>query len=160
MLSYRNLSWIGFFSCVSALGIAYFFMEGYLMLEPCPLCILDRLVVAAMACVFLVAALHNPGRLLSRAYIVLNGLFLTCGFVVSVRHLILQNRPADETASCLADAEIARNFEDILRKSFGAEADCAFVSWEFLGLTIPEQVLILFIFMMLLLILQFRETFR
>ena len=58
----RLLNAGGAFLCFSALAVAYFFMERYLLLEPCPLCILDRLTVLAMGVFFPPVFFGNAGK--------------------------------------------------------------------------------------------------
>ena len=128
--------------CFASLAIAYFYMERYLLLAPCPLCILDRIVVAAMGFTFLAAAfLPNWRRVLWGA----NALFLAAGFVFAGRHIWLQNRPPDESAGCLSDSAAAESLIEIVRLAFDASGDCGAIYWEFAGLSIPAQVFILFL---------------
>lgn len=133
-------------ACLSSLLIAYFYMERYLLLEPCPLCILDRLVVAVMGLGFALLALAGR-RWLTWAWMGwgLNLIALSAGFVFAGRHIWLQNRPVDVAAECLADHAAAQGLVELIRRAFDAEADCGAIMWEFAGLTIPEQVLLFFI---------------
>ncbi|HEX4388808.1 MAG TPA: disulfide bond formation protein B, partial [Steroidobacteraceae bacterium] len=56
----RLLNLAGFVAC--ALLIAYaLYAQLHLGLEPCPLCIFQRIGIAAAGVLFLVAALHDPG---------------------------------------------------------------------------------------------------
>src|SRR2546430_16075121 len=58
---------LGFVVCAGLLAYAYYlqYVEG---IEPCPLCILQRVAVAGMGVVFLIAAFHNPGRIGAHVY--------------------------------------------------------------------------------------------
>lgn len=128
-----------------SLLIAYFFMQRYLLLEPCPLCILDRFVVAAMGLGFLVIAVVPERRRLVWAASIWNVLALAAGFLFAGRHIWLQNRPPDVSAVCLSDAVGAQDLVELIRRAFDAKADCGAILWEFAGLSIPEQVLLLFL---------------
>src|SRR5258708_38555575 len=62
-LSRRIGNLVGFLVCAGMLAFGYYlqFVAG---LEPCPLCIIQRIVLFAIGVAFLVAALHHPaGRL-------------------------------------------------------------------------------------------------
>lgn len=131
-------------SCVMALLIAYFYMERYLLLEPCPLCILDRIAVAAMAVGFAATAYWRQRRLAWLSWSATT-LALAAGLLFAGRHIWLQNRPPDITASCLADSAAAEGLVNLVRRAFDASADCGAIMWEFAGVTIPEQVLALFV---------------
>ena len=86
----RLLNAGGAFLCFSALAVAYFFMERYLLLEPCPLCILDRLTVLAMGVFFSAGFFWKRGQ---KILWCANTATLSLGFVFAVRHIILQNTP-------------------------------------------------------------------
>ena len=58
----RVVNGLGAMINVAAMLFAVLFLEKTLYLEPCPLCIIDRLIVAGMALIFLLAVLHNPAR--------------------------------------------------------------------------------------------------
>src|SRR5258707_6119993 len=62
-LSRRIGNLVGFLVCAGMLAFGYYlqFVAG---LEPCPLCIIQRILLFAVGVAFLVAALHHPaGRL-------------------------------------------------------------------------------------------------
>jgi hypothetical protein len=94
----------GFLACAALLGYAYY-LELHEGLEPCPLCIFQRVGVIAVGIVFLAAALHNPGRLGRRIYGVLIALTAAAGASVAGRHLWIQLLPADQIPDCGADLE-------------------------------------------------------
>lgn len=146
---------IGAAACFGSLAIAYFYMQLYLLLTPCPLCILDRIVVAAMGVVFLAMAFWTKWR---RGLWVLNALFLSAGFLFAGRHVWLQNRPPDAAAECLPGE--ASTLLEIIERAFDANASCGAIYWEFAGLSIPAQVLLMFIGFAVLLLAQAAVIFR
>lgn len=144
---FRALNGLAGAGCFAALAVAYFFMEKHLLLEPCPLCILDRIVVAAMGAVFLALAVGGARGKAAWAGLLANGVLLALGFAFAGRHIWLQNRPPEETASCLTDAPAAEDLIELIRLAFDANADCGAIIWEdpVFALTIPEQVLVMFL---------------
>ncbi|MFX7540854.1 disulfide bond formation protein B, partial [Acinetobacter baumannii] len=62
-------------------------------LEPCPLCIFQRIAVMATGAVALVAALHGPAGWGRRIYASLTSLAALAGVVVAGRHVWLQHLP-------------------------------------------------------------------
>ena len=66
----RFANGLGLLLCLCLLGYAYY-AQAHLHLEPCPLCIFQRVGIAATGVLFLVAALHNPKRWGGRVYGVL-----------------------------------------------------------------------------------------
>ena len=153
---FRALNALAAFGCLASLAVAYFFMEKFLLLEPCPLCILDRMVVAAMGLVFLALAAGDARGKPALAGLLANCVFLAAGFFFAGRHIWLQNRPPADDAACLSDAQAATELIEIIRRAFGADADCGAVIWEdpVFALTIPEQVLAMFVGFAILLALQ------
>ena len=63
LLKFNSRIWflLGFAACMflEAMGAYFQFVVG---LEPCPLCISQRLAILLTGLVFLIAGLHNPGQ--------------------------------------------------------------------------------------------------
>ncbi len=158
----RATFWLGMGVCLVSLAVAYLFMERYLLLEPCPLCILDRIVVGVMAMIFLALALLGPERRKTCLILLsVNGFVLGLGFLFAGRHIYLENRPLDDMpVNCLSGHAVAKGLVEIIEKAFDANADCGIISWEFLGLSISSQVLILFIGIAILLVTQLYSLVR
>ena len=95
----RLLNLAGFLACAGMMGFALY-AQYVLLLEPCPLCVFQRIATIMLGAVFLIAALHNPGAIGSRVYA--GFVFLTAGFGVAVAswHVYLQNLPKDKVPSC------------------------------------------------------------
>jgi len=145
--SRRLVNFAGFGACALALGYAYF-MQYYMGLEPCNLCIFQRLAIVKLGIVFLLAALHNPGGWGRWVYSGLLGLIALGGAALAGRQLWLQNLPADQVPACgpgldymLEVFSITETIGMVLQGS----GDCAEVQWVFLGLSIPGWTLVLFV---------------
>ena len=149
----RPTNFIGLFTCIFSLIFAYFFVEGYLRLYPCPLCILDRFVLALMGLVFFVGLFTVAFRI-RMALTVGNAIFLAFGFLFAGRHVWLQNQPPDPSRQCLVDHPEAISLTEFIEGAFNATADCILIRWEIFGLTIPGMTLILFCLLALLLGIQ------
>ena len=138
----------GFALCIAALMIAVLFMERHLGLAPCPLCMLDRVVVGTMALVFLLALLHSPAVTGQRVYAGLNLTLGVIGIALAGRHIQLQNLPPGEIPDCTPDlAYMLETFPltKTLSTVFNTSGECAAITWTFLGMSIPQQTLLLFI---------------
>ncbi len=73
------------------------------------------------------------------------------GSIVSGRHIWLQNLPPEQVPSCGPGFDfIIGNFPltDAFNMIFSGSGECAEVSWQFLGLTIPAWTLIAFVVML------------
>lgn len=133
--------------CLALLATALYFQ--YVMgLEPCPLCILQRVFIIALGAVMLAAAIHNPARLARRIYGGLIVVFAGLGIGVAGRHVWLQNMPADQVPACGPGLQYLLDtfpFIDALKLVFQGSGECAEVQWIFLGLSIPGWTLIVFV---------------
>jgi len=138
---------LGFLFCAALLLMAiYFQFAGGL--EPCPLCISQRIMVLAVAIVLLAAVLHHPARTGIRVYAMLGCLTALAGASVSGRHVWLQHLPAEEVPACGPGLEyMFQNFPltDTLRAMLTGTGDCAKVDWTLMGLSMPAWVLICFL---------------
>ena len=132
---------------IVAMLFAYY-LDRVLGMEPCPLCMTQRVLLAGCGVFALIAFAHGPGLLGRRVYAVLAGLFAVGGAAVAGRHIWLQNLPEDLVPACgpglsymLEMFPLSETLELILM----GDGNCAEVVWTFLGLSIPEQTLLLFI---------------
>jgi disulfide bond formation protein DsbB len=127
---------------------ALYFLQGYLGLEPCPLCMVDRVLVIGAGASFLLALLHNPAAIGRRLYAGAGALFNLSGIGVCLRHIWLQNLPKDAIPTCAPGLDYMLEtlpMTETLRIIFTTSGECAEVAWTFLGLSIPEQTLIVFV---------------
>ncbi len=140
----RQLNLLGFLACAGMMGFALY-AQYVLMLDPCPLCVFQRIATIFLGIVFLVAATHNPGRLGARVYAALVLVMAGGGVAVASWHVYLQNLPADKVPSCGPGFEyIMGNFAlfDALSLIFQGSGECAEVVWRLLGLSMPTWVII------------------
>lgn len=150
-MSQRMLFFAGFLGCVLLIGIALYMQHG-LGLEPCPLCIVQRVAVIGIGVVLLVAALHNPAGWGRRVYAGLAALVALVGLATAGRNVWLQHLPPDRVPDCgpgldymLEAFPLSRTLEMVFKGS----GECAEVQWTFLGFSIPEWMLLVFGFYLL-----------
>jgi disulfide bond formation protein DsbB len=146
-MSYRTSRLLLFFVCHEMLMAAYYFqfVDG---LEPCPLCIFQRLAVIGMGLVFLLAGLHNPGPGGQQIYDSLALVPTLFGVTVAARHVWLQHLPADQVPSCGPGLNYMLEtlpISDTIARVFRGSGDCAEVSWRLWGLSMPEWTLLFFL---------------
>lgn len=136
-----------------ALAAGCFLMFGYALyvqqadgLEPCPLCIFQRVAVAALGVALLLAtALPQGWRLAGNLSAVLVALVGLSGIGVAARHLYIQSLPAGQVPVCGATLDYMWEVfpvADVLRKVLTGSGECAKVDWTFLGLSMPGWVLV------------------
>ncbi|MGE0370554.1 MAG: disulfide bond formation protein B [Gammaproteobacteria bacterium] len=147
LLTPRTLTLLGFAACTGLMAAALV-LQYVVGLEPCPLCILQRVAVMLLGAVFLLAALHNPGAVGRRIYAAVALVISVAGAAVAGRHVWLQHLPPEEVPPCgpamdyiLDTFPLSRALGIILRGS----GDCAALDWTWLGLSIPGWTLVAFV---------------
>jgi len=136
--------------CVSALLLAYaYYTQFYGGLEPCPLCIFQRVAFIAVCLLCLAAALHAPAGCGGRAGWGL-AVFVAAmtGTGISIRHIWLQSLPADQVPACGPGLDYLRDafpLTEWLRLAFTGSGECAKIDWSFLGLSMPGWTLVWFL---------------
>ena len=146
-LSRRLGNTLGFAACAACMAYALF-VQHVLLLEPCPLCVFQRIGMIATGLMFLLAALHDPAGWGRRVYAVLIAMAATAGGSVSAWHVRLQNLPPDQVPACGPGLDYMLDsfpFTQVLRKVFTGSGECAEIDWSFLGLSMPLWVLLCFI---------------
>jgi disulfide bond formation protein DsbB len=142
----RLANLLGFCACAGLLGYAYY-AQYHLHLEPCPLCILQRLGVLLTGVVFLAAAVHGarPGGVGRRIYSAAIVLAVLATIAVAARQLYIQSLPPGSIPDCGAPLAIMLRFMspgEVLSKVLAGSGECAKVDWRLLGLAMPAWVLI------------------
>ncbi|MBF1801128.1 disulfide bond formation protein B [Alloalcanivorax profundimaris] len=142
----RALYGLTLLACLAAfLGALY--MQHVEGLEPCPLCIFQRIALIVVMVILLIATLHGPKGIGVRVYAVLTGLTTLGGGAIAIRHLWLQSLPPDEVPTCGPSLDYmldAFPLHEVMATVLSGSGECAEVSWRFLGLTIPGWSLVVF----------------
>lgn len=134
------------------MGVALY-MEHAMGLEPCNLCILQRVAVIATAIVALFAAIHGPNIVGIKIYASLGLLTSFIGAGLSSRQLWLQGLPADQVPACGPSLDYLVDvfpLSQVLSMVLEGDGDCAEVVWSFLGISIPGWTLVGFFGLMVI----------
>ncbi len=153
----KNYSDIFITSSSAVVMCGQYYLENIVGLEPCNLCILQKLSAQAVFFIFLLKIISPKFKLIFD----LVGIgVLIFGASASARQIYLQNLPANQLTDGYCDIpfEFLFNmypFFDALGKVFQGSSKCAEESWVFLYLNIPEWALLFFTSMILLLLLRY-----
>jgi disulfide bond formation protein DsbB len=139
----RRPNIIGFLVCAALLGYALY-SQFRLGLEPCPLCIFQRIGIALTGVMFLLAALQHPRGGGRTVYAVLIALAALATAAVAARHVYVQSLPPGTLPSCGAPLATLLKFTplfELIKKVLTGSGECGEVNWRFLGLAMPAWVL-------------------
>jgi disulfide bond formation protein DsbB len=134
-------------ACAALLGYGLY-AQHVLFLEPCPLCIFQRVAFIWIGAVSLLAFIHNPA---GKGYWGYSGLVLLgalAGSGIAGRHVWLQSLPPNQVPDCGAGLNYMLEtmpFADVLSEVFYGSGECADIDWAFLGLSMPSWALIWYI---------------
>lgn len=142
----RPRVWFFFVAVACAGMLAYgVYLQHARFLEPCPLCIFQRLAFVWIGAVALLASIHDPKPGWRAGY----GLLLTLGAMVGAgvagRHLWLQSLPPEQVPDCGMGLNYMLEtmpFTKVLSEVFSGSGECAEVDWMFLGLSMPGWTLL------------------
>jgi disulfide bond formation protein DsbB len=138
---------IGFLKCFGLVGLALWIQTRY-NLEPCPLCISQRILFMSLGVLFLLAVFVKPQTLLAKILTGLQVLTAIGGAGVAIRHWWIQAHRETMIADCGVGFDyMFENFplKKALTLIFRGTGDCAAIDWTFLGLTLPQLGLIAFV---------------
>lgn len=153
LMTYRRLNIFLVIMTLIAMAFALFFLQRYMGFSPCPLCVFQRIGIMVMGVFALLAVIINPKKTWSRLLLWLGsflGILWSAG--VAARHVWIQHLPADQVPSCGPGLDYwldALPMQEVIHQVLSGSGECAVVEWRFLGLSIPEQSLILFVFLVL-----------
>lgn len=145
--SFRNLSMVGFLACAGGLLFALF-LQHFMHLEPCPMCIFQRIAMAGAGLVFLLAALHNPAQKGQWIYVGLADLCATLGALIAARHVWLQHLPEDQVPACGPTLDYLLDMlpvMEVVQMVLRGDGNCAKVDAAWLGLSLPAWTLVGFL---------------
>jgi disulfide bond formation protein DsbB len=140
---------LGFLVCAGLMGWALYLQYG-LDLDPCPLCIFQRVAVIATGVIFLVAAVHNPRRGGAAVYALLTLIVAGIGATLAAWHVWIQAQPKGSVAACGMGLNYMLQtlpFTEVISRVLKGSGECAEQGWLFMGLAIPSWTFVFFIAM-------------
>lgn len=135
-------------------------MEHAFGMDPCPLCLMQRVWIFFAALMAYASLLHNP-RL--GIYPLLTIVCAAVGAYFAAKQLHLQGLPADQVPSCGPDLQYMFDefpLLEVLTAMTQGTGDCAKVSFRFLGLTLPGWALLACLGIAGLAVAQWRAALR
>jgi protein dithiol:quinone oxidoreductase len=147
LFSGKNGYLMGFAACFATVILALVIQTKY-NLEPCPLCITQRMFFMGLGVLFLIGAFVKPATILAKILTTLQVVTALGGAGWAIRHWYLQAHKGEIIADCGVGFDyMFDNFplEKMFKLIFKGTGDCAAIDWTFLGLTLPQLALISFV---------------
>jgi protein dithiol:quinone oxidoreductase len=152
-LGHRSAAAFGAVFVVCAITMAIvLYLQHWLNLDPCPWCIVQRIVLLAVGIVSFIAALHRPTGGAIRGYGRAIALLAVSGVAAASYHIYLQSDP--ERAMKCAGSMVERLLDQlglgrIAPSLFQYDGPCTLKPWSLFGLSIPEWSLVTFLFLLI-----------
>ena len=130
--------------CVTILALIYFVATG---LRPCPMCILQQLMILLITLLSLAASIQCPKNLGVRCYSLSIGLIALIAAIVAFKQLWMQAHPEIYAGSCQAGVDSLFNDLHMFAfiQSFLTQGpDCSAVDWSLFGISMAGYSLVLF----------------
>lgn len=148
------------FSTLALELIALYFQHG-MGLKPCVMCIYERVALFGIAfCAVLGAA--APRSVIMRVIALLTGLVSAVkGLRITLTHLDYQMNPAPwKQCSFFAEFPETLPLDKWLPAIFNPTGNCSEISWQFMGFTMVQWLVVIFVFYTILLALLFISQFK
>ena len=160
-MNIRNLRLLEFLGCAGLIIFALHLQhnEG---LTPCPMCILQRYAFILIGLFAFVYAITQQQRLISATMSVLIFISSAFGLGVAGRHVWLERNPP-KIFDCGADLGFMVDtfpLAEALPMIFRGTGDCSVVLWRFLGFSIAEWAMALFLLLLITEIWFMRKLLR
>ena len=136
-----------FLACTGLLAAAYYF-EYALYMDPCPLCIMQRIAVFIVGIAGLLGFLLGHNQVARIATSVIMSLGALLGIGVAARHVWIQSLPADQVPTCGPSLEYMVDtlpWAEVLTVMLRGNGNCADAHWSLFGLSMPQWVLVWFV---------------
>jgi disulfide bond formation protein DsbB len=158
---FRFTSISGLILTITLLALAYF-LQIYKGINPCPLCLLQRLVMELLGIIFFLGAIISLKRKGQILWGLVGLLIGTSGVLLSSRQVWLQVSPPNGLGDCSASLSYifnALSLPEAIKQIWQGGMECSQMGWEFLHLSLAAWSLISFSALCLLfIILLFRVT--
>lgn len=137
-ISQRMIFGLTFLLCYGALAFAVY-AQYFNGAEPCPLCIVQRIVYAIIGLISLIAFVHNPKSYGNIIYGIIILALAVFGAKLAYHHMWLQSLPPEQwPASCGMPLSVLYKrvpLGGFIRTILSGSAECAMVTWKMFGIS-------------------------
>lgn len=161
VLSMKRTGWfLLLFSALLLEGIALYFQHG-MDLQPCVMCIYERVALFGIVFAGLLGFIQ-PRFLFFRLLALAVGLFSAVrGLSIAIKHVDYQINPAPwNQCSYLAEFPQTLPLDKWFPFIFNPSGSCSEVTWQFLGISMAQWIVVIFAFYLLLFVIILLSQFK
>jgi len=133
--------------CFGSIAFAAYLQLG-LGHEPCPLCIVQRFLILILGLLFLGGALHTPQGAANKLFASSTIFVALLGVATAWRQVYLQKLPPEALPDCGPSLSYMLEkfpLSETIRTIITGSGECAEITWQFLGFSIPQWTLGVFV---------------
>lgn len=127
--------------------LASYYFQYVKLLQPCPLCLVQRLILMVMVLFFFISVFVKR-KILIRILMTSLFIFSVGGIATAARKVMLEYTSPDRVTSCIPDLNYMLHhlpLQDTLSLLFQGSEGCAEIDWQFLSLSMSEWTLGFFV---------------
>ncbi|USD64430.1 disulfide bond formation protein DsbB [Vibrio sp. SCSIO 43136] len=146
-------SWFALFLAIAALELTALYFQHVMMLAPCVMCIYERVAMAGVGIAALVGLAKPSNPILRWAGFAGWGFSAYRGLMLSLEHVDYQFNPSPfKTCDIFVSFPDWAPLHKWMPNVFNAYGDCSKVVWEFIGLSMPQWLVVIFAGMLVALV--------
>lgn len=146
-LNYRTINLLGVLICFGGLAFALY-LQHYQNLEPCPMCIFQRVAMLGAGIAFYHGMLVAPRGTGRWFFALWAALASAIGAFIAGRHVWLQSLPEDQRPACGPTLDYLVDIlplREVVQTVLRGDGNCAKIDWTFLSLSLPFWTMLGFI---------------
>ena len=147
LLTFKKINLFGSLLAFVLVGLAVT-IQAQFNLEPCPLCVTQRIIFIVIGCLFLLFSFFSPNQFIRFTHLTSLLIANIVGIIFAIKHILIQSKWIIVPAECGIDLDyMFENFPltEAFSLLFKGTGDCSEIDWLFLGLTLRQLALIAYI---------------
>jgi len=140
--------------------VAALWIQLTYQLEPCPLCITQRIIFIVLGLLFVFFVWLPLNFFVRIIYLLAIGITSIVGLIFSIRHVLIQQKYITVPAECGIDLDyMFENFPlmEAFNLLFQGTGDCSKVDWTFYGLSLPMMAFLGYLFFLIYALFIFKK---
>ena len=140
--------------------VAALWIQLTYQLEPCPLCITQRIIFIVLGLLFVFFVWLPLNFFVRIIYLLAIGITSIVGLIFSARHVLIQQKYITVPAECGVDLDyMFENFPlmEAFNLLFQGTGDCSRVDWTFYGLSLPMMAFLGYLFFLIYALFIFKK---